>query len=447
MLGISNMTLTVVFVPGILGSELVSPDGEVVWPPKATETILGYDRIDKLQSATLRATQIIRNVSCVKIYEPILSLFRQLGFGPNGTRKLVEHPYDWRQDLFDLADGLADQLDKITVGEIIIVAHSMGGLISRLVLETDTYRSRPFYQKITNFIALATPHSGAPLALARVLGLDKSMGISAADFKRLSENENYPSGYQLLPAPGEDACWDTSANADMKPLDYYDPQIASALGMKPDLVARARALHEALRAGSVPAHARYFYFSGAGHKTVTRVNIHGQQRDVVSTVDAGDGTVPMWSALPHPVQKQVVVNEHANVFRGLAFKRVFFRLLGGDAGQPRETLEALEAEAAASNQLQISLQKPVFGGDEPIEVVIASETPIADLEGRFVFNRLTDNDRVEKEGVAVQDLRYVGPGIHSLAMTLKLELRPGFYELHFDGDRPITERVVFAVSR
>jgi hypothetical protein len=106
----------------------------------------------------------------------------------------------------------------------------------------------------------------------------------------------------------------------------------------------------------------------------------------------------------------------------------------------------MEAEAAALKPLQISLQKPIFDADEPIELVIASETLITEIEGRLVFDRLTDEDRVEVRKAEVRDLRYFGPGIYSFAMTLDVALKPGFYELRFEGDRPITERVVFVVA-
>ena len=423
------------------------PDNEIVWPPKVRETLFGYNRIEKLMSPELRATEIIRNVSCVDFYGPILTLFHQLGFRDSGDRQLVEHPYDWRQDLFDLADGLADRLDSVAADEIVLVAHSMGGLVTRLVLESGIYNNRPFFAKITKFIALATPHNGAPLALVRVLGLDGALGIKPEDFKRLSENENYPSGYQLLPAPGEDACWDISSGSQLQPLDYFDPAVANRLDMKPALVARTKALHDSLREGSVPGHIRYFYFSGTGHKTVTRVNVNGGSRQVVSTPDAGDGTVPIWSSLPVVEQKQVVVNEHANVFRGLPFKRVFFRLLGGDAGPPVEALAALEAEAQAQPPLQISLQKPVFNSGEPIEIVIASEELITDIEGKLVFDRLTEDDRVDAKGVDARDLRYQGPGLQYFGMTLDVALQPGIYELHFAGERPVTDRTVFVIAQ
>lgn len=434
------MKTAVVFLPGIMGSELALPDGEVVWPPSVPELAFGYKRIDKLQSPNLRASRVIKNVSCASIYGPIQKLFKQLGFGEAGENVLVEHPYDWRLDLFDLAEGLAAKLDTLEADDFVIVAHSMGGLVTRLMLETPTYRARPWFGKIRAFYALATPHNGAPLALARVLGLDSALGISGKDFKTLAENSNYPSGYQLLPAPGEDACWNTTNGADLAPHDFYDEAVATQLGMSPALVARAKAVHDAFAQGEAPGHVRYFYFSGAGHKTVTRVNVDGGRARVVTTPDAGDGTVPMWSSLPRRVQKQVVINDHAGVFRGDPFKRVFFRLFGQDAGDPREM--GIEVTPTVA----LTLQKPVFEQGEAVEVVLAAEDPFTTLEGVLVFEARTENDAVDAE-VARVPVSYMGPEIATLAMTVTTQLPRGFYELRFEGSHAQADRVVFAVAQ
>ncbi|GAA6176442.1 lipase/acyltransferase domain-containing protein [Sulfitobacter pacificus] len=436
------MKTVAVIVPGIMGTELVLPNGEVVWPPKVIETLFGYRRIDKLQDPALRPTRIIQNVSCVDFYRPLQSLLAQLAFGASGDKMLVEHPYDWRLDLFDLAEGLAAKLDTAAVDadRIVIVAHSMGGLISRLMLETPNFRNRPWFPKIDSFLALATPHNGAPLALARVLGLDSALGISGADFKTLAANPAYPSGYQLLPAPGEDACWNVAAGAELAPLDYYDDTVAHTLGMSPALVARVRAVHEALNSGTVPDHVRYFYFSGTGHKTVTRVNIDGATAQMVITPDAGDGTVPLWSALPRRVQKQVVVNDHANVFRGNAFKRVFFRLFGADAGTP------LEAPSDAAFKLALSLQRPIFEEGTPIEAVLSADVPFTKLQGDLVFEARTEDDTVGPVAARVP-ISYSGPAVATLAVSIEASLTAGFYELRYEGDRAQEDRVVFALSR
>lgn len=434
------MKIVAVLIPGIMGTELVLPDGEVVWPPKVSETLLGYKRIAKLQDASARPGRVIANVSCVDFYRPLQTLLAQLGFTASGNKLLLEHPYDWRRDLFDLAEELAARLDGITADRIVIVAHSMGGLIARLLLEPQTYRDRPWFSQIAAFIALATPHNGAPLALARVLGLDSALGITGPDFKTLAGNPAFPSAYQLLPAPGEDACWNVAKGADLAPLNFYDDAVATSLGMSPELVARARAVHLTLNSSEAPSHVRYFYFSGSGHKTVTRINIDGSKAQIVSTPDAGDGTVPMWSSLPRTVQKQVVVNEHSNVFRGDPFKRVFFRLFGADAGAP------LEAPADAAFKLAVSLQRQIFQQGDPIEAVLSAELPFTSLDGQLVIEERTEEDSAAAVAAVVK-IRYQGPSLATLALSIDENLAPGFYELRYEGDRAQEDRAVFAISR
>jgi phospholipase A1 len=80
---------------------------------------------------------------------------------------------------------------------------------------------------------------------------------------------------------------------------------------------------------------------------------------VTRTEDAGDGTVPFWSALPRAVQKQVVVNEHSKIFHGMSFNRVFYRLLGGDLGVPLESLGLQEKIKA----VRLSIPTPVINAD------------------------------------------------------------------------------------
>jgi pimeloyl-ACP methyl ester carboxylesterase len=150
------------------------------------------------------------NVLCFDFYAPLLGCIRDLGFTPDGAeQRVVTFPYDWRRDLFDTAMALADALDRVHAAgasQVLLVAHSMGGLICRLLLEADTWKDRPWFASIDQFIAIGTPHLGAPLALGRILGVDAALGISGKDFAWLANNEAFPSAYQLLPAPGEATC-------------------------------------------------------------------------------------------------------------------------------------------------------------------------------------------------------------------------------------------------
>jgi phospholipase A1 len=442
----------VVFVPGIMGTKLISGTGEELWPPTIAETQVGYRRTNKLLGEDVRPGDIIENVKCVDFYGPLLKQFESCGFEPSGNdKRLYPFPYDWRLDLEDTAGELARKLDSVDhdgATDIDIIAHSMGGLICRLVLETGTYSNRPWFEKIRTFIALATPHQGAPLALARVLGLDSSMGISKADFRRLGNDRRYPSGYQLLPAPNEAACW-SKADLRVGAVDIYDPETAIRLGLDPELLSRARFVHDSLSRGAAPRHVRYFYFAGTGHETVTRVNV--LERDgaypaaemaVTKTKDAGDGTVPFWSALPRAVQKQVVVNEHTKVFNGMPFKRVFYRLLGGDLGVPLQSLGQEERAEAT----ELSIPTPVLDAGHGFELLVIPGSPANKIIGALWLQRLTEDGTAAAPAEKMSAISYEGPRVSRLPLSMPPVANPGLYELRFKGAPTNSDPLKFAVA-
>ncbi|MCO8146609.1 alpha/beta fold hydrolase [Rhodovulum tesquicola] len=447
-------------VPGIMATRLAL-GAEEVWPPTPLETKFGYKRIDKLQDDAVLPTELIYNVLSFRFYSTVRDLLAGTGYTPGGAQKrYVDFPYDWRRDLFETVDVMAARLQALHdegAEEIALVGHSMGGLLCRLLLECGRFENEAWFPKITLFVALASPHLGAPLALARIFGVDSTLGIKGSDFARLAANPKYPSGYQLIPAPGEQAIWDL-ASADLAALDPYDPAMAPRLGMVPALVERARALHDVLGQGNQPGHVRYFYFAGVGHKTVTRVNValgdaaqadHGKTV-MTKTPDGGDGTVPIYSALPRIGQRQLVVNEHSTVFEGVPFKRVFFRLFGADAGPPVE----LAGGEAAHMTVALSIDQPVQPVGEPIEVTLSILPPAGEadqqtattIEGRFILDRVDDEGRIVERGFRETALAYDGPGINRLTVHLPAIVEPGLFLLRFASGAQAENDVRFAVS-
>lgn len=456
----------VVFIPGIMGTrlELKAPDGSVeeVWPPTPLETKFGYKRIDKLMKPAVYPTTLISSVLCFQFYSTITNILNNLGFVEGGgAKKLVLFPYDWRQDLFKTADALAAKLDAIQAEKatkISIVAHSMGGLISRLLLESGSYKSRKWFGKIDQFVALAVPHLGAPLALARVLGLDATLGVSGADFVKFSASTAYPSGYQLLPPRAEICCWD-QASPDLAGLDIYDPATAKRLGLSTANLKRASAVHDVLNTGAPPKGVRYFYFAGTGHRTVSRVNVtvggpgpidHEFSLKTV-TPDGGDGTVPLYSALPRQGQRQMVVNEHSTVFEGDPFLRVFVRLLGGNEGP---AIEAAMIAKPAGPPLALSVEAPVVPVGQDIEIVMAiapnaltgGDARRLVLSGKLALERAEDAEAVKFKAVGEFPIAYDGPAIDRLSLLIPPQSVAAHYRLAFTGNHKAKGPAVFAVS-
>jgi hypothetical protein len=429
----------VVFVPGIMGSELVAPDGTAVWPPTALETQFGYRRVHQLLRDDLRVGDIVRKVWCVGVYRPLIDTLRDIGFAEAGAApRLHAHAYDWRRDLEELAAGLAARVAGIAAAgatDIVLVAHSMGGLVARLMLESGLHAATPGLDRVTALYTLGTPHLGAPLALARILGLDTALGVSGADFRRFAADRRWPSGYQLLPPPGEAPCWDVTANGRLAALDPYEPAVAARLGLDPVLLARAAWVHDTLRRGQRPAGVRYMQFAGGGHPTATRINVGTTDRRVTVSPDAGDGTVPLWSALPNAGQKQVVPGNHTDFFTHDAFKAVFYRLFGKSFALP---------PLSAAPVMALSVPDVVLLAARAIDLLLVPSMPVGRIAGRIVLSRTDDPDQPWQPFGEPVPVTYEGPPVASLAVRLAAVGRRGFYRIAFEGVPSVANPAMFA---
>ena len=205
-------------------------------------------------------------------------------------------PYDWRKDVsIEVSDALAAFLDGLPAGQrIIFVAHSMGGLIVRWLLESGRYNRRPWFGSIDQFISISVPHLGAPLCLFRVLGLDD---LAPLVFDRVackqfaSRPDLYPAGHQLLP---------TSSLQTVTFADGSHSSVREAFPGLPKVAFDALdRLHAVLDAFKRPATVTYDLAYGRGLNTVSAVRaaMVSDPRPV-EVFDSGDTTVPIWSACP-----------------------------------------------------------------------------------------------------------------------------------------------------
>jgi pimeloyl-ACP methyl ester carboxylesterase len=137
------------------------------------------------------------------------------------TRHLYLFPYDWRLDNVDTARKLSALIDQLRLDygrpdlKVDIVAHSMGGIVSRYLLEfgtedvldrNDAPITMAGASKINRLILLGTPSLGSANTIENMidgsrLALKRIMPVTLATL---------PSVYQLLP------------NSDRKPLIGID---------------------------------------------------------------------------------------------------------------------------------------------------------------------------------------------------------------------------------
>ncbi|HWI63599.1 MAG TPA: hypothetical protein VNT75_17330 [Symbiobacteriaceae bacterium] len=211
----------VIFVPGIAGTELYDGN-ELVWVNTwrllgSQVPILNLFQMSWLLPLRLKAdgttpyspaskvrTGDIMRRNLSDIYSPFLDALESEGYVEG--RDLFLFPYDWRQNLTASADQLGRRVDEVLnktgAGKVVLLSHSMGGLISR------DYVVRGGAAKVKATVAMATPWLGAPMAY-RALEYGWDMGLklpgtrwaalAPKDIKMLTQN--YQSVYELAPAP------------------------------------------------------------------------------------------------------------------------------------------------------------------------------------------------------------------------------------------------------
>ena len=315
----------VVYVPGITGTELWK-DGRMLWG--ATVGAFGraalHDHVRRALSVTalddgslddlgdgvtagevIRAAHILPGLSkAVGPADLRAALFESLDFAspqsPLQAGNYVEFPYDWRRCNRASArklkafveDSLAawKQQTGYDDARAILIAHSMGGLVSRHYLEV-----LGGWSHCKALFTLATPHRGS-VAIADFIA--NGYRIPFVDLSDVVKS--LQSAYELLaiyPVVERDGRW--TRIHETPALSMFDNPRAVA----------GRAFHDEIRAAvnNTPHVARRVVpYVGYGQPTFQSLHWDGHRvragHDVPAAVDAssgdGDGRVPRVSAIP-----------------------------------------------------------------------------------------------------------------------------------------------------
>lgn len=209
----------VVFLPGIMGShlEIRKSDEEVgkgdrVWLDFLELMNGGLDDIGMRR----------RNVhpeSLLNMYYGDLARAMQDSF------QVITFPYDWRKPIQETAKVLAKQLNNLLKTQnnpVHILAHSMGGLVSRAALNQDEALWDKLVARGGRFTMLGTPNNGSHLMVENLLCKgDTSRKLARLDLRNSPQDildivAGFTGALQLLPRPG-------FADTAGKPIfDYFD---------------------------------------------------------------------------------------------------------------------------------------------------------------------------------------------------------------------------------
>ncbi|HXZ85495.1 MAG TPA: hypothetical protein VEI82_08405 [Myxococcota bacterium] len=421
---------TIVLLPGIMGSELVL-GREQIWPPTPRELVFGYGRIAKLASLQARVGDLVRSVPCYPIYQSLVDQLKAWGFDESASGgasgRLRPWPYDWRVDIRTTAAKLAQDLQALSSedpsAEITLLAHSMGGLVSRFALEVaEASAPSAWRASVRQLITMGTPHRGAPLALVYALGQSGVLGISAPDVRTLSANPRFPSTYQLIPAADAFGFWSRQGGpVPLQAVDVLERSVAQGLGLELSNVQAAQGFHQALASGTRPPGCRYFSFVGRELETTVRGELSaGATLDAIADDDSGDGTVPVWSGTLADEQFQLDGDEHIRTFRNAKLIATLGELLGVPRAQLRATAPALAP-------LSVSLPRHVFSSGEIVRASVRSHAA-ALPEVALVIRPLDESGRPSGAAVSTVSLGALTANA-AVRVQVALPASPGLYSI------------------
>lgn len=398
----------VVLIPGITGSVL-QKDGKDIWAVSggaAARALLGLGRLVsdlELTDDSPDADDLGDGITAPRIM-PDVSLIPGLwkidGYGKvAGTIKetfdvaeganFFEFPYDWRRDNRASARALARsshawlsewrERSGNQDAKLILVGHSMGGLVSRHFLELlDGWKDTRM------LITFGTPYRGSLNALSFIArGMKRKLGpVTLVDLTALLQS--FTSVYQLLPIY---PCVESGGQM------ARVTEVEGIPGLDPARAAGALDFHTAIREAVDANRAESDYLDngyqiqpvvGLFQPTLQSARLTGDELEILGAYQdedlGGDGTVPRVSATPIELSNQdreVYIKErHGSLQNADHALSQLIGVLG------RQSIDQSRFFAPAAG-LSLDIDD-AFLADEPVPVRVLPEVEWAQLTATVV---------------------------------------------------------------
>ncbi|MFL6029451.1 MAG: esterase/lipase family protein [Gaiellaceae bacterium] len=456
----------IVMLPGITGSVL-QKDGKDVWAPTAGAAVGALFSLGKnIKSLALKddppdaddlgdgvvATRVMPDIHLIpgfwkidgysKLKNYVLKTF-DVKLGEN----LFEFAYDWRRDNRASARKLQRSADdwlkswRASSGnkdaKLILVGHSMGGVVSRYYLEClDGWRDT------RTLVTFGTPYRGSLNAVGTLSnGMEKKIGPIALDLSTMARS--FTSIYQLLPVY---PCVETRgglvrvAETDVPNIDRQ--RAASARGFHEEI----RLAVEQHEQDEEYLHGRYAIrpVIGTFQPTAQSAKTHGDGVQLIKSYEGedigGDGTVPRVSATPIEVEHEENAMFAAQRHASLQNDDPVLTQLAGVLSGLHLDLASFRGPPTVGLSLDI---EDVYETREPVTIRARPEKESTDALLAVVEDASRPPDSEQPLELARAPLRPAGDGWHSVEIP---PLPDGAYRVTVLGSgmvEPVAD--VFAV--
>lgn len=305
----------IIIIPGIMGSALqykklkIWPFNIVTWS-KGINVLM--EKLEDIESEDIKA---------VGLYEKYYG--KLVEFSESLADEVTPFDYDWRKNNFKHIEELKNAINP-RADEVIIIAHSMGGILSKLLLTSDQDDS--LLRKVTKLITIGTPWNGAAksyiqlkfgMGLPFIRGVFKPVIPHLESVYQLLPNQKYLESNQVNFGYGflNNEDWNTVRN------NYY-LDILKKNGLNADQILYS--LYERMNK-ELPDWVEHHEIIGYGKTTLTSLNNDGIK--VKGKFGNGDGTVPLHSGISDTERKYFVKDAHDALPKNGEVHRILERII------------------------------------------------------------------------------------------------------------------------
>jgi pimeloyl-ACP methyl ester carboxylesterase len=297
-----------VFVPGIMGSELWV-GSEKIWP-HVRYLFTRPDLFSLPDFRPVRVGEIIQEVvivpNLIKMDQyNLLGDYLVEGLGYEREKDLIEFAYDWRQDVRQSARLLGERIDDWNITPpVTLIGHSLGTLVTRYYVEKLGGKD-----KVDRIILLGGPHMGVPFAITTLFAKVAILPFGILGDRLREVVSTFPSAYQILPT--FDCVYDQNGDTInvLEDENWLPEEQGPYLKMARDF------RRELGTTSSVPAVSIFGY----GLDTVNRIqvqrNSQGNWENMnLETKPNGDDRIPEGSAVLQQTEIHPVQQHHGKLF-------------------------------------------------------------------------------------------------------------------------------------